>query len=289
MSCELILGDRAYSSWSLRAWLIVERFGLPVRTRFVDFSADASVAEQLADHAPARTVPTLVTPEGVAVAESLAIAEELATRHPEAGLWPSDPALRALARTLAAEMHAGFFALREHCPMNLRAAYRDVPVPAEVSADLDRLQAIWSHALARSGGPWLAGGYSVADAFFAPVATRIATYGLPVDDAAADYVARHLADPAFRRWRALSLVEGPDLPWYARDHARRDWPGPTPIPARAVAEGPALNATCPYSGKPVRHFMEADGRVWGFCNALCRDKTAADPGAWPDFMEIYDS
>lgn len=286
MTYDLILGDRAYSSWSLRAWLLVERFALSARLTFVSFS-DASVESQLAAYAPARTVPTLVTPEGIAVAESLAIAEELASRHPEAGLWPSDPGLRALARALAAEMHAGFFALRAECPMNLRAAYLDVPVTDKVRADLDRLQVIWTHALARSGGPWLAGDYSVADAMFAPVATRIATYGLAVDEVAAAYVARHLADPAFRRWRALSLVEGPDLPWYARSHPRRDWPGPAPIPARAVDVGPSENAACPYSGKPVTHFMETGGRVFGFCNATCRDKTVADPEAWPAFMAIY--
>ncbi len=288
MTYELVLGDRAYSSWSLRAWLLVERFGLPARMRFVSFS-DASVEAQLADVAPARTVPTLVTPEGIAVAESLAIAEELASRHPEAGLWPATPALRALARALAAEMHAGFGALRAECPMNLRAAYRDVPVSEGVCADLDRLVVIWGHALRRSGGPWLAGGYSIADAMFAPVAARIATYGLGVDEPAAAYVARHLEDPAFRRWRALSLVEGPDLPWYARDYPLRAWPGPVPLTARAVASGPSENADCPYSGRPVTHFMELGGRVFGFCNPTCRDKTVADPEAWPGFMDIYQS
>lgn len=227
MSGLLLLGDRAYSSWSLRGWLLFARFGIEVETRFVSFF-DAGVAEQLADHAPARTVPTWITPEGVAVSESLAIAEELASRHPQAGHWPDDPAARACARTLTSEMHAGFTALRSTCPMNLRVAYSNTPVPEAVAADLARLDTIWSHARARfgAGGPWLCGRYSVADAFYAPVAARIATYALPVSDTARAYVDAHLADPAFRDWREASLNDGPDLPWYAKDYPQTAWPDP---------------------------------------------------------------
>ena len=227
MTWTLILGDRAYSSWSLRGWLCFARFGIPVTERLITFR-EQSVAEQVAAHPPARTVPTVIAPEGTVIWDSLAIAEELAQRHPEAGLWPEDPAARATARALACEMHAGFSTLRGDCPMNLRAAYAGVPVSEALRADLDRLETIWGLALDRfgAGGPWLCGRYSVADVFFAPVATRIATYGLPVSDAARAYVAAHLADPAFLDWRRRALVEGPDLPWYARDFARADWPGP---------------------------------------------------------------
>ncbi|MDJ0629306.1 MAG: glutathione S-transferase [Rhodobacter sp.] len=290
MTYELYIGDYAYSSWSLRGWLLFHRFDIPVTTRLVDFNA-GSVAEQLGHLAPARTVPALRLPEGAVIADSLAIAEELATRHPGAGFWPADPSSRATARALAAEMHSGFGALREHCPMNLRTAYSDFPAPPEVLDDLARLEEIWSLARAGAGGegPWLCGPYSVADVFFAPVAARIAGYGLPVSRHARDYVAAHLADPAFRRWRAMGLVRGDTLPWYARDCPQVPWPGPAPIPASAVGTGPSENATCPYSGKPVSHFLEVQGRVFGFCNAFCRDKTAADPAAWPAFMEIYDS
>jgi len=290
MTYHLILGDRAYSSWSLRIWLLAEVFGLPVSLRFVDFIDDADVATMVA-RPPARTVPTLIAPEGTVIWETLAIAEELATRHPEAGLWPADPTRRATARALAAEMHSGFATLRELCPMNLRAAYRDTPVAGEVADDLRRLETIWDHARATCGGagPWLTGAYSIADAFFAPVAARIAGYGLAVSDSAQAYVAAHLSHPPFRRWRALGLVEGPDLPWYARDYPPTPWPGPTPIAARAVAAGPSENAACPYSGRPVAHFLETGGRVFGFCNATCRDKTLADPGAWPDFMALRDA
>ncbi|MGB5558026.1 MAG: glutathione S-transferase N-terminal domain-containing protein [Paracoccaceae bacterium] len=296
MTYHLILGDRSYSSWSLRGWLLFEKFGLQATERFVDFNGAGSfkpqtVGEQMADLAPARTVPTLITPEGALVWESLAIAEELATRHPGAGHWPGEAGARATARTLAAEMHSGFSALRAACPMNLRAAYRSYEPEAEVVADVRRLEAIWDHARSVAGGdgPWLFGAFSAADAFFAPVAARIAGYGLKVGAPAAAYVATHLADPAFRRWRAMGLAQGETLPWYARDHDQCDWPGPAPLPARAVAAGPSENAACPYSGKPVTQFLELDGRVFGFCNAFCRDKTVNDPEAWPKFMGIYHS
>jgi glutathione S-transferase len=244
------------------------------------------VADQLQPYRPARTVPTLITPDGAIVSDSLAIAEELAARHPEAGIWPRDALARATARSLAAEMHAGFSALRSACPMALRVAYVGFEPAPEVRADLARIEEIWAHARGHAEmGPWLLGAYSAADAFFAPVAARIATYGLPVGPAARAYVDAHLADAAFRRWRAMGLVRGADLPWYAKDLPHRPWPGPEPRPTRS-AEGPSENAACPYSGTPVAHFLEMDGRVFGFCNAFCRDKTMADPEAWPAFMAL---
>ncbi len=142
MTYQLILGDFAYSSWSLRGWLLLNRFGLPYKTRLLDFNDTASVAEQLHDVAPARTVPTLVTPEGAIISESLAMAEELASRHSEAGVWPGDPLARATARTLAAEMHAGFTTLRNDCPMNMRLAYKGVEPSQALLADLARLEVI---------------------------------------------------------------------------------------------------------------------------------------------------
>ena len=285
MRDTLYIGDYAYSSWSLRGWLLMERFGIGFASVLVDF-ARAEVAEQMPEAAPARTVPTLVTADGAVIWDSLAMAEELASRYPEAGIWPQDPSLRALARSLAAEMHSGFAALRDHCPMNLRCAYLEVPVPEAVDRDLRRIERIWTHALAQSGGPWLCGAYSAADAFYAPVAARIAGYGLKVSDVAQDYVTAHLADPSFRRWRAMGLVHGQDLPWYAKPYPQQDWPGPKPLAARAVETGPAENESCPYSGKAVSHFLEIDGRIFGFCNPFCRDKTVADPEAWPAFTAL---
>lgn len=291
MTYSLAIGDRAYSSWSLRGWLLFEAFGLPVTTRTARLYTEELPA-LLADFAPARTVPALRLPEGLAIGESLAIAEELATRHPEAGIWPADPRARAVARMLACKMHAGFSALRSHCPMNLRVSYETCDPTPEVLADLARLAAIWAWARRETGskGPWLCGAYSAADVFFAPVAARVAGYNLPLaapEDRA--YVAAHLAHPAFRRWRAMGLVEGADQPFYRRDWPQRPWPGPAPMAATPLPDhlAPASeNSACPYSGKPVTHVMALQGRVWGFCNAFCRDKTAADPEAWPGFMAL---
>lgn len=290
MTYDLAIGDRAYSSWSLRGWLFFDAFGIPVRTHSARLYTD-ELPTLLRQFHPARTAPTMRTPEGTVVPETIAIAEELATRHPDAGLWPSDPRVRAVARVLAAEMHAGFTALRSHCPMNLRVSYTDCAPPDAVLADLARLQVIWDWARAETGaqGPWLCGDYSAADAFFAPVATRIATYNLPIGPAGMDYVMAHLSHPSFRRWRAMGMVDGADQDFYRRDYPRRDWPGPTPLPARAVDGTDAENTACPYSGKPVTHALELDGRRFGFCNAFCRDKTAADPEAWPKFMALYHS
>lgn len=288
MTYDLVIGDRAYSSWSLRGWLFFDAFGIPVTLHRARLYTD-ELPNLLKSFHPARTAPTMRTPEGAVVPETIAIAEELASRHPQAGLWPTDPKARAIARAVAAEMHAGFSALRSHCPMNLRVSYTDCAPPPEVLADLARLDVIWSWARAETGSttPWLCGAYCVADAMFAPVATRIATYNLPVTPAEMDYVLAHLAHPSFRRWRAMGLVDGPDQDFYRRDYPRRDWPGPKPLPARAAEGTEAENATCPYSGDPVAHTLELDGRRFGFCNAFCRDKTVADPEAWPAFMALY--
>ena len=289
MTYDLAIGDRAYSSWSLRGWLLLDAFGLPVRVRTARLYTD-ELPNLLAEFAPGRTVPVLRCPDGTLVVESLAIAEELASRHPEAGHWPQDPRARAVGRSLAAEMHAGFTALRGQCPMNLRVSYAATPMTDALRADLDRLEAVWAWARETTGGegPWLCGTYSAADAFFAPVASRIATYALPVSDRAQAYVDAHLAHPSFRRWRAMGLVDGADQEFYARDFPRRPWPGPEPLPARAVSEGTPENAACSYSGQPATHLLEIQGRVFGFCNAFCRDKTAADPLAWPAFAALWE-
>ncbi|SLN22996.1 hypothetical protein PEL8287_01016 [Roseovarius litorisediminis] len=290
MTYDLILGDYAYSSWSLRGWLLFEKFGLPRQTRMVNFKL-GSVPDQMPDWAPAKTVPALRTPEGAILSDSLAIAEELATRHPDAGLWPTDPKSRATARNLTAEMHSGFTALRSDCPMNVRLAYTNMQPSDAVMADLRRLELIWDHArnTCLPDGPWLCGAYSVADAFFAPVAARIAGYGLAVTPAAQAYVAAHLADPAFRRWRAMGLVHGETLNRYAKPYTTGPWPGPMPRPAHPVDTGTPENTVCPYSGKPITHLLETEGRTFGFCNAFCRDKTVADPDAWPAFTTIFNA
>ena len=286
MTYDLVIGDRAYSSWSLRGWLLFDAFGLPVKLHVARLYTD-ELPTLLKQFHPAKTAPTMRTPDGVVVPETIAIAEELASRHPEAGIWPADPKARAVARVLAAEMHAGFTALRSHCPMNLRVSYEGCEPPQAVLDDLARLEVIWDWARAETGAQvWLAGAYSAADAFFAPVATRIATYNLPVSDRAMAYVQAHLAHPSFRRWRAMGLVDGADQEFYRRPYPQRPWPGPVPMAARAAEGTKAENAACPYSGKPVTHVLEMQGRRFGFCNAFCRDKTVADPEAWAEFMAL---
>jgi glutathione S-transferase len=289
MTYDLVIGDRAYSSWSLRGWLLFDAFGLPVKTHLARLYSD-ELPNLLRAYPPARTAPTLRTPEGDIVPETIAIAEELASRHPDAGIWPKGPRARPVARVLAAEMHAGFTALRSHCPMNLRVSYTDCAAPAEVLADLRRLELIWAWARAQTGSKvWLCGDYSAADAFFAPVAARIAGYNLPVSATAMAYVQAHLAHPSFRRWRAMGMVDGADQEFYRRDYPRRPWPGPTPLAATATEGTQAENTACPYSGKPVTHTLQIGTRRFGFCNAFCRDKTVADPEAWPEFMAIHTS
>ena len=287
MTYDLAIGDRAYSSWSLRGWLLFDAFHIPVKTHMARLYTDEP-AKLLADFPPARLLPTARTPNGLVIPETIAIAEELASRHPQAGHWPADPDARATARALAAEMHAGFFALRHHCPMNLRLSYSDCAPTAAVLADLARLDLIWSHArrVTASATPWLCGDYSAADAFFAPVAARIAGYNLPVSPQSMAYVQAHLTHSSFRRWRAMGLVDLPDQDEYRRPYPTRPWPGPTTLPATPVATGPSVNALCPYSGKPTAYYLQAQGKIWGFCNAFCRDKTAADPAAWPEFMAM---
>jgi glutathione S-transferase len=226
----LAIGDRSYSSWSLRGWLMFARFGLPVEVRTARMHTP-EFAALLAGFGAARRVPALrIVADGrdFALWDTLAIAETLAERHPDRGLWPADPAARALARTLAAEMHAGFDALRSACPMNLRRAYVGFEPDAPVRADLDRVELLWGEARARFGreGPWLFGNYCLADVFFAPVAARIATYALPVGPKSAVYVAAHLADPAFLDWRAAGLAEPHVQPGYDLDLPERAWPGP---------------------------------------------------------------
>lgn len=287
MGYELAIGDRSYSSWSLRGWLLFACTGIPVKLATGRLYTD-DFARLMAEFAPARLVPALRLPEGAVIGETLAIAETLAERHPEAALWPADATARAVARWLTAEMHAGFGALREHCPMNLRVSYADCTPPEPVLRDLARIEELWLLARSQYGadGPWLFGRWSVADAFFAPVAARIAGYNLPLaQQVSRDYVATWLAEPNFRRWRAMGFAQGPDQAFYRRDWPQRPWPGPTPLPAQ-LAEGPSVNTACPYSGKPVTDFLELEGKVWGFCNPFCRDKTLADPEAWPQFVAM---
>lgn len=290
MTYLLALGDRAYSSWSLRGWLLFEKFGIPVQTRIARLYSD-EFPKMLEEFHPAKLVPTVKTSDGLVITESLTIAEELASRHPDAGIWPIDPNHRAIARSLTAEMHAGFGALREACPMNMRVSYTTYAPSEAVKNDLLRLETIWSRARKETASktPWLCGEYSAADAFYAPIAARIAGYGLEVSASSQAYVDAHLEDLAFRRWRAMGMVDGADQPFYKRDFGTKKWPFEATMTAEATDLGPSINESCPYSGKPVTHFAIIEGQTFGFCNAFCRDKTVVDPQAWPKFMKIYNT
>ncbi|RYG92791.1 glutathione S-transferase [Loktanella sp. IMCC34160] len=290
MSDEIFIGDRSYSSWSLRGWLMYHAFGIDHRFKMVGLYS-GTMQDDLAPLGIARTVPAVRTDAGIVLTDTMSIAETLAERHPGAGLWPADPAARATARNLVAEMHSGFTALRGDCPMNIRTSWVGFAPSDAVQRDLARIEQLWAYARENFGGhgPWLFGAYSLADAFYAPVAARFAGYGLPVSEAAAEYVAAHLAHPSFRRWRALALTETIEPAQYQLGLATRDWPGPVPLSARAVDGTDSENTACPYSGDPVTHVMELDGRRFGFCNAHCRAKTINDPEAFPEFMTIYHS
>ncbi|MFK7753346.1 MAG: glutathione S-transferase [Sedimentitalea sp.] len=224
MTYDLYIGDRMFSSWSLRGWLMFERFDIPCRTHLVGLYA-GTMAQEMADLAPARLVPAVRTEAGTVIAESLAIGETLAEAHPDAGHWPKDPGLRATARWLCSEMSAGFMALRADCPMQLQYCHVGFQASPKVLADLARLEDLWNHARALSGSKtWLFGDYCLADVFYVPVAARIIGYGLPVSDAARAYCLALLGDQPVQNWRAAAheVTYEPDP--YALDLPKQDWP-----------------------------------------------------------------
>ncbi|MDA7964088.1 glutathione S-transferase [Ruegeria sp.] len=287
MTYDLYIGDRLFSSWSMRGWLMLEKFDLPYRSHMIGLYS-GTMAEDMKPLAPARLVPALRLPDGTVVGESLAMAETLAERHPDAGLWPADPAARATARWLCAEMVAGFTALRGQCAMQLQHCWEGFEPSPETLTDLERIETLWAHARSVSGastGP-LFGTYSLADVFYTPVAARIIGYGLPVSDANRAYCLSLLSDPSARQWRAMGLTISYDPFPYAQTLPSRPWPVGGTSQAKPTPQGPSVNTACPYSGDPVRDFLELDGQVWGFCNPFCRDKTVADPGAWPKFTAM---
>jgi glutathione S-transferase len=195
---KLVIGNKNYSSWSLRAWLALAKLGVAFEEiRVVLFTE--SYKQQLLQYSPAGKVPVYLEGD-VVVWESLAILEHLAQQH--RSLLPQAPAARALARSIAAEMHAGFAALRSDMPMNCRAGRRRVAVSAAVAADIARVQSIWTtcRAAAVNDGPWLFGSFTLADAMYAPVVSRFHTYGVACNAAAADYMRTVLDDPCMRQW-----------------------------------------------------------------------------------------
>lgn len=216
---KLYIGNKNYSSWSMRSGVLLAAFGIAFEEVMLrlDFTPDAAWRHALGAVSPAGKVPVLVEDDGFTVWDTLAIAEYLADRHPEHAIWPRAPRDRARARSLCAEMHAGFTRLRSVCPMNIEAFLPEIGArlwaeDATLRADVNRLDAAWQDALAAGGGPFLFGAFSAADAYFAPVAVRLSRYGLPVSEAAAAYRDALLAHPAVEDWVADAMREQDFLP-----------------------------------------------------------------------------
>jgi len=206
----LHIGNKNYSSWSLRPWVLMSALGIPFQERLHVFGPKFAVKSE--GKSPSGKVPCLHDDERI-VWDSLAIAEYLAERH--AGVWPTDADARAWARSAAAEMHSSFQALRNTCSMNCGIRVKLHSQPEELTRDLARLAELWSEGLRRFGGPFLAGkDFSAVDAFFCPVAFRVQSYGLELPKPAADYAARLLALPAMKRWYEAALAE----PWRDPPH-----------------------------------------------------------------------
>ncbi|MGO4572852.1 glutathione S-transferase family protein [Microvirga sp. 2TAF3] len=200
----LYIANKNYSSWSLRPWVLMRELGIPFEERMVPFTG-MSNWESFRDFSPTGKVPCLKDGNTV-VWESLGIAEYLAERHD--GVWPKDAQARAWARCAAAEMHSGFGTLRGRCPMNCGIRVRLDEMPDALKQDIARIGELWNEGLTRFGGPFLAGkAFTAVDAFFAPVAFRIQSYGLVLDDASMAYVKRLLALPAMQSWYEAGLAE----------------------------------------------------------------------------------
>ncbi len=211
---QLYIGNKNYSSWSMRPWVLLRQAGIPfeeVLARFDSFDADSQFKATIAGISPTGKVPVLVDGD-LAIWDTLAIAEYLAETYPEKHLWPQDKTARARARSVCAEMHSGFTALRGACPMNIEAHLPDIGAliwrdkPA-VRADVQRLVDMWTGLLEQHGGPMLFGAFTIADAFYAPVCMRLHSYGLPVPEHIQAYVQRVRALPGVKAWIDGALAE----------------------------------------------------------------------------------
>lgn len=213
---KLYIGNKNYSSWSMRPWVLLKQSGIAFEETMVRFGDDPFADNSLFKQAvmtvnPTGRVPVLLD-DTLAVWDTLAIAEYVAERYPEKNLWPQSVAARARARSVCAEMHSGFTALRSACPMNIEAAlpevgaivWRDKP---GVHADVKRIVSMWTELLAQYQGPMLFGEFSIADAYFAPVCMRLRSYALPVPAQISDYIQRVCALPGVAAWISDALAE----------------------------------------------------------------------------------
>ena len=203
----IVLGSKSYSSWSLRAFLALEQSGAPFQEVVVALD-QPDTATHIRKYSPSGRVPALLDGELV-VWDSLAIGEYLAERYPAAHLWPADPSVRAVARSVSAEMHSGFATLRQQMPMNFHRAPKGVPRNPALDADIARVLEIWHECRTRygAGGPFLFGAQTLADAMFAPVVVRFRGYAVDVDSEAAAYMRTIASLPAFAKWAAAAASE----------------------------------------------------------------------------------
>lgn len=204
---KLIIGNKAYSSWSLRAWLALKHTGVPF-TETVLFMDTPAFKPAILKYSPTGKVPLLKL-DSLAVWDSFAICEYLAEQFPAAKLWPEDAAARALARSVSAEMHSGFMAIRKNMPFNCRASGRHVSMTAELETEINRVTELWRECQKHygQGGPWLFGRFSIADAMYIPVALRFVTYGTKLDGTARTYLETAQSLPAIREWIAAAILE----------------------------------------------------------------------------------
>lgn len=210
MSLTLVIANKAYSSWSFRPYILMRHFGIPFEEVVIPLARDETRAEILR-HSPSAKCPSLH--DGTLVVwDSLAIIEYLAETRPDLAIWPRDKAARALARSLSAEMHSGFMALRSALPMNMRRAPQRRELSPEVDADVARIEAAWADVRKKfaGGGAFLFGDFTAADAMFAPVVNRLHVYGVPVSTATRAYMNTMMAVPAYRDWQAGAEAE----PWH---------------------------------------------------------------------------
>jgi glutathione S-transferase len=208
MTLQLVIGNKNYSSWSMRPWLAMRASNIVFEEIFVPLYTGKADKERILSFSRSGKVPVLVDGD-VTVWDSLAIVEYVAERFPEARLWPDDRARRAHARSISAEMHSGFLALRNECGMNLHRPDRAIPLSEDARANIGRIEQIWTECRARYGefGPYLFGAFSAADAMYAPVVTRFRTYAIELGQEAQAYIETMTALPAFQEWTRAALAE----------------------------------------------------------------------------------
>ncbi|NNC78449.1 MAG: glutathione S-transferase family protein [Woeseiaceae bacterium] len=205
MATKLVIGNKNYSSWSLRTWFLLREAGIEFEEHRICLDVD-DTQENIAQFSVSGRVPVLYI-DDMAVWDTMAIAETVAERWPEKKLWPADVNARAHARSISAEMHSGFDALRAKMPMNCRAMGRKVALPADLTRDIDRIFSIWTDCYKQYGGDWLFGDFSIADSMYAPVVLRFRTYGVNLPESAYVYAKRVLESPAMQDWLAAAETE----------------------------------------------------------------------------------